>query len=265
MDMNLSVMTFNLRVNNPKDDGNAWPYRVNRVSKIIQSNQPFIIGTQEGLFSMLSDLQECIPEYGRIGIGRGGGTEDEHCAIFYKKSEVGLTDQGQFWLSETPEEANSVSWESACPRICTWGEFHLLKNPTRKFLVFNTHLDHVSQTAREKGIRLIGMKMNTALQKRIPVILTGDLNATPENRTIQFLRGTEFIEEQRADLIDAYSVLKHSPGATFHDFKGGSDGEPIDYIYTSRDVNVLETKVDRSIIDGGYTSDHYPVMAALSI
>lgn len=258
-------MTFNLRVNNPEDGENAWPYRVSGVSKVIKSNHPMIIGTQEGLISMLSDLQECIPEYAMIGSGRGGGTEDEHCAIFYKKNEVGLTDQGQFWLSETPEEANSVSWETACPRICTWGEFYLLKNPTRKFLVFNTHLDHVSQTAREQGIRLVWAKMNAALEKSLPVILTGDLNATPENKTIQFLRGADFISGQKTDLIDAYAVLKYSPGATFHDFKGGSDGEPIDYIYTSRDVNVLETKVDRSVIDGGYTSDHYPVMAELII
>lgn len=222
--MNLSVMTFNLRVNNPGDGENAWPYRINRASNVIKSNHPSIIGTQEGLFPMLEDLKKCLPEYGMIGNGRGGDKIDEHCAIFYKKNEVELRDQGQFWLSKTPNEVNSVSWESACPRICTWGAFHFLKNPSSQFLVFNTHLDDVSQTAREKGIQLIWTKMNDAIKEGLPVILTGDLNATPENKTIQFLSGTDSIEKQMAQLIDTNSVSKHSPGATFHDFQGGKTG-----------------------------------------
>ncbi|ASK62218.1 endonuclease [Virgibacillus phasianinus] len=263
--MNLSVMTLNLRVNNPEDGNNAWPFRINRVSEVIKLTQPFIIGTQEGLFSMLSDLQKCLPEYGMIGSGRGGGREDEHCAIFYKKQEVEVKDHGQFWLSQTPTVANSISWKSACPRICTWGAFNLAKNPAVKFLVFNTHLDHVSQTAREKGIQLIWAKMNAYIKKGLPVILTGDLNAGPENKTIQFLHGLDTIERQSANLIDAFSVLMHAPGATFHDFRGGKEGQPIDYIYTSLGVKILETKVDRSIIDGGYPSDHYPVTADLII
>lgn len=263
--MDLSVMTFNLRVDTSEDGVNAWPYRINRVTQVIKSNHPFIIGTQEGLYSMLEGLQRNLPQYGMIGNGRGGGKKGEHCAIFYNRNELELTNHGQFWLSLTPNEVNSVNWDSAYPRVCTWGAFHPLKNPSRKFLVFNTHLDHVSQEAREKGIRLIWTKMDVAIKKGYPVILTGDMNATPENKTIQFLRGENYIEEQTADLIDAYTVLNHSPGATSHHFQGQVDGGPIDYIYTSEDVKVLKTKIDRSVFDDHYPSDHYPVITELSI
>lgn len=255
--MNLTVMTLNLRFNNPDDGDDAWPYRKNRVSQIFKTNLPFIVGTQEGFYSMLSDLEKDLPDYGRIGVSRGVNKEDEHCAIFYKTDVVELTDHGQFWLSETPEEVNSVSWESACPRICTWGAFRFIKEPSRQIVVYNTHLDHVSQKAREKGIQLILEKMNVPIKQGLPVILMGDMNAEPQNKAIRLLENTR--------LKDAYSILDHSPGATFHNFRGGQDGEPIDYIFASSSMDILGIKVCRKIIENGYPSDHYPVMAQLEM
>lgn len=255
--MNFSVMTMNLRVNNPDDGKNAWPYRIHKAAEVFKTNSPSIAGTQEGLFSMLSDLHECLPDYGRIGESRGGDTEDEYCAIFYKTDEMEMTDHGQFWLSETPEEANSISWESACPRICTWGAFRFKKDPRHQTVVYNTHLDHVSQQAREKGIQLILENMNRHMSQDLPVILMGDMNADPRNQAIQFLKTTS--------LRDAYSLSDCSPGATFHNFQGGQEGQPIDYIFASPNIEFLELTVDRSVIDGGYPSDHYPVIARLDI
>lgn len=51
-------------------------------------------------------------------------------------------------------------------------------------------------------------------------------------------------------------------GRTFHDFEGGIDGEPIDYIFATPDVEMLRTAVDRWQRDGAYPSDHYPVTLA---
>lgn len=250
--MNLSVITFNLRVNNARDGKNAWPYRVNKAAKVIASNDPDIIGMQEALYSMLEDLQDSLSAYEMIGEGRGGGEIDEYSAIFYKKSVLDLIDQGQFWLSETPEIANSISWNSACPRICTWGKFRKITKRSQEFIVFNTHLDHMSKEAREKGVRLILAHIDQFMKEKMPVIFMGDLNVKPENQVIQMLKDANLIEAQ-------------TEGRTFHDFQGGIDGEPIDYIFTSKHVKIIRVQVDRQMLDGSYPSDHYPVIADLLI
>lgn len=263
--MGFPVMTFNLRVDIAEDGENAWPNRVQKVADVIQSSDPFIVGTQEGLISMISDLQKELSGYGMIGEGRAGGSEDEHCAIFYKEKEVECVNHGQFWLSETPAKANSISWESACPRICTWGEFRILHEPFHHFLVYNTHLDHVSQQAREQGIRLILEQIMHDSNKDLPVILMGDMNASPDNNAIQLLRDNPVMKDKGLKLRDAYSILEKPPGATFHNFQGNEEGEPIDYIFVSANVKVLETKIDRHVVNGGYPSDHYPLLVKLMI
>ncbi|HEU5138384.1 MAG TPA: endonuclease/exonuclease/phosphatase family protein [Bacillales bacterium] len=261
----LSVMTFNLRVDIAEDGENAWPNRVEKVAEVVKSSDPCIIGTQEGLISMISDLQSDLPGYRVIGEGRAGGKEDEHCAIFYKEKEVECVNQGQFWLSETPEKANSVSWESACPRICTWGEFRSLSEPSRHFVVYNTHLDHVSQQAREQGIQLILEKIRGRSNKEAPVILMGDMNAGPDNKAIRMIRDSHTVEDVSLNFTDVYSILQNPPGATFHDFTGNKEGQPIDYIFVSSNATVLEAEVNRCEINGGYPSDHYPLTAQFMI
>jgi len=43
--MIFSIMTFNVRVHVPSDGINAWPHRVERVAKLINQEQPMIMGT----------------------------------------------------------------------------------------------------------------------------------------------------------------------------------------------------------------------------
>lgn len=41
--MRFSMMTFNLRVNTPKDGLNAWPYRAPRhVARLIRETEPIV-------------------------------------------------------------------------------------------------------------------------------------------------------------------------------------------------------------------------------
>jgi endonuclease/exonuclease/phosphatase family metal-dependent hydrolase len=88
-------------------------------------------------------------------------------------------------------------------------------------------------------------------------VLTGDFNAWPSNPAIVRLR---------CELFDAYRTLEEGDvGMTAHSFKGGTKGHPIDYIFTSEGVRVLEAQVIRDHVDGRYPSDHYPVLARLRI
>lgn len=258
-------MTFNLRYNEKKDGNNAWPHRVDQAADLIRRYRPSAIGTQEGLLPMLDDLQERLPGYTWVGAGRGGGNEDEHNAIFYDTSLLRVQEWGQYWLSETPERPNSVSWDSSLPRICTWARLQSIAEPKLEWMLYNTHLDHIGQEARVNGASLIRNRMGryagaasaaSALGSPLPAVLTGDFNAWPSNPAIVRLR---------SELFDAYRMHDGDVGLTAHSFHGGSGGQPIDYIFASEGVHVLEAQVIRDNVGGRYPSDHYPVLARMRI
>jgi len=254
--MELTIMTFNLRVNVSFDGDNAWPYRKQHAAELIRRVNPLVIGTQEGRYDMLRDLDSELPQYSRLGEGRSGYESgnlqmDECCAIFYRKDLIKPIKQGQFWLSDTPEVAESISWDSSYSRFCTWACFETIDNSEQRFYVFNTHFDHEGQQAREESAKLIIDRITQIHEAEgYPVLLTGDFNSYPNDLGI--------IKLQEA-LIDASTVLDEPMGLTFHDYKGGTEGEPIDYLFFTQDVTVLETIVYRDEIEGRFPSDHYPI------
>lgn len=260
--MIVKAMTFNLRYRNWCDWGNMWAKRVSRVAETVRKHEPAVIGTQEGLAGMLRDLDRNLPEYGRVGFGRRGGDKDEHNAILYRKDLLLLKNWGQFWLSEEPERAGSTGWDGSLPRICTWVHFAIAgSTEPLEFRFYNTHLDHKGAEAREKGAALVWERMRRNAEERpLPAILTGDFNALPGSGVIRFLRGERTINGIKAELKDAYGLLP-DPGKTFHGFKGGSDGEPIDYLFGGFGMEPVSVRVDRDKVAGGYPSDHYPVAA----
>jgi endonuclease/exonuclease/phosphatase family metal-dependent hydrolase len=259
--LGFSIMTFNLRYPEIKDGSDYWPERIDRATAVIKKHQPILIGTQEGYHSMLQDLETRLKEYDWVGRGRFGEHENEHNAIFYNRDELTLEENGQFWLSETPEVEASISWNSAFPRICTWARF-LHRKSNKSFYLYNTHLDHHSQEAKDRGIQII--REYIAKQRALdglPALLTGDFNSFPGEIPIRLLRGEIEVIGKKNELTDAYSIISGNPGLTFHSFKGGDSGEPIDYIFATAEFEILSVLIDRCQINGGYPSDHYPVVA----
>lgn len=263
--MNMTVMTFNLRYHTPDDGESAWPHRVNSVAQMIRDHNPLIVGTQEGYYPMLSDLQERVPEYAWVGYGRMGEHENEHCAVFYKTAELEVQHQGQFWLSETPLVPSSKGWDSHLPRICTWVSF-LHKASSKPFIVYNTHLDHMGEQARKLGAALIWDTLHSQhIEFGLPVIVMGDMNSHPGDWPIRFLRGEVEHMGKQTWLKDAYTALSGPIGLTAHSFEGGEEGEPIDYIFVSPEIEVATTMVDRRQLQGVYPSDHYPIISQLRL
>ncbi|MFW6269167.1 MAG: endonuclease/exonuclease/phosphatase family protein [Bacillota bacterium] len=244
--MDFKVMTFNLKIDIPEAKNNSWSERKDKVAKLINKYIPDMIGTQEGKIYMLEQLEQRIKNYSWIGRGRRGGEE------------------GEYWLSENPGTAGSKSWDSSLPRICTWGEFHL-KESDNNFLFYNTHLDHVGENARIKGIELIHEKIkNKRKIKKIPVFLTGDMNAGPETEVIKYINNSK---DKYLYLNNSYEKLVNKKGATFHDFTGKIKGVPIDYIFFSSELECNKTIIIRDTYGSGnnYPSDHYPVLSHFEI
>ena len=257
--MRLTVMTFNLRYSNPHDGDNAWPYRKEQAAGLIRDVAPDVVGVQEALFSMLCELEEMLPEYEWIGEGRGGGINSEFSAVLYRRERLQPVTAGRFWLSHRPGVPASRVPETGLPRMCTHVRFRE-RGSEREFLFYNTHLDHQNQVARQLGAELIVDHIVSEWEYYpLPTLVTGDMNAKPQNPAIAaFLIGRKG-DRVLYDAYDWFLARGEAVGRTFHGYKGGTDGEPIDYIFHSSHFRVSELVVDRRSQDGRYPSDHYPV------
>ena len=251
----VTVMTFNLRYSTPKDGENSWDNRKAFVAELIQYYQPNIFGVQEALHSQMRYLDEVLKGYTYVGVGRDDGKEKgEYAGIFYQKDQYQLLEGETFWLSEHPNEP-SVGWDASMERICTYAHFKEVSSG-EQFWVFNTHFDHRGKEARAKSVDLILewiQKKNTGTEA---VILTGDLNLSPEEEPIKKLAKV---------MADSWEVSLNPPYGPTGTFNGFDFNSPlkrrIDYIFVSRETVVVEKY--RTIDDFKsfrYPSDHMPVL-----
>ena len=106
----LNVATYNLRMDTPSDNLDAWEHRKENVNGLIRFHDFDIVGTQEGFHHQLLDIT-AAGDYAYVGVGRDDGiNEGEHSAIVYKKDRFEVLNSGDFWFSETPETP-SYGWE----------------------------------------------------------------------------------------------------------------------------------------------------------
>ncbi|MFS2110050.1 endonuclease/exonuclease/phosphatase family protein [Sphingomonas sp. Sphisp140] len=250
----LVVMSFNVRYPSPGDGANIWEKRRDLFVETVAAAAPDVIGTQE-LFQLQGDyLVSKLPQYSWFGIDRRGGHADEHMGVFYRRDRLKLVEQGNFWLSDTPDTVASISWGNIFPRMVTWGLFE--SKAGKRFYLLNTHFPYreEDEAAREKCAELI-RKHIAALPKGVPVVLTGDFNTVPESRSHAALAET---------LADARTAVARptGPAATFHGFKGVADRR-IDWLFT-RGFTVRGYRTIDTHRGELYPSDHYPVVATLA-
>jgi endonuclease/exonuclease/phosphatase family metal-dependent hydrolase len=254
----LTVLTYNIRFDNRADGVNRWDLRKEKVVSLLQKYDPDIFGIQEGLVHQVSYMDSALLIYDYTGAGRDDGhTGGEYCALFYKTSEYNLLDHGLFWLSETPS-VPSVGWDAAFKRICVFGRFEHRNSKTR-FLVFNTHLDHMGGEARKKSIQMILDRMNSYNPDSLPVIILGDFNLEPGDEALKPIK--EALEDAgRETAVDPAGIT-----GTFNGFRNDFKPEQrIDYIFISRNFfQILEYRVIRDTYHGLFPSDHFPVLARL--
>ena len=257
MAQNIRVITYNIRFNNPDDGINAWPNRSSQLSLLLAFHQPDVFGLQEALIDQIEDIQKFLPEMKWIGVGRDDGIRSgEFSPLFYNSKKFEATKKGWFWLSETPEKPG-LGWDAACNRICTWALLKEIKSD-RYFFVFNTHFDHKGVVARIESAKLILQKIKELNTSKIPVILTGDFNLTPEQKPIELISQA---------LNDSKSISKESPygpDGTFNGFDFNSPlKERIDYVFVNDQIEVKQYGVLSDSKDQRYPSDHLPVFVNL--
>lgn len=160
-----------------------WPVSL----EVLQNLNADVLGFQELHSEQMACYREGMPDHDacytldRPTLQRTLPTN----GIFYRRDRFKVCSSGAHWLSETPHICGSRSWGSNCVRLLNW----MVLEDTRSgipFVYYNTHLDHVSQLAREQQARLINASA-AAWPDAMPQVLGGDMNAGADNAAIPIL------------------------------------------------------------------------------
>ena len=123
--------------------------------------------------------------------------------------------------------------------------------------LFNIHLDHIGEKAREDGMKCVLGKM-AEYSARLPMttVILGDFNSEPNSEPIKICSAHD-----APALVDVTSELKR----TNHDFGKllATSPSKIDYIFASHELAGAHVKTEawEEEHHGIYLSDHYPVCA----
>lgn len=256
----MKILTCNIRYSGAQDGENAWEHRKDLCVRVIAAQNADIICFQEIWAAPSHDLRDALPDYAVHAMGAEPPAAHPQNSIFYRRDVFEEVAAGGYWLSPTPHVPGSSAWDSACVRIAIWVRLRLRGSGT-ELRVVNTHLDHMSQEARDNQARLI-VEDASAYPDDYPQLLTGDMNCEAGNPAIEAFRAGGW--------IDTYGRVHGtaSPGPTHHRFLGsayeGSQGK-IDWIFARGVVQTLGAEIVTDSEGRRYPSDHYFLSATVEL
>jgi endonuclease/exonuclease/phosphatase family metal-dependent hydrolase len=262
MPSTLSIMTYNIRGALYDDGQNSWPFRAPLNVRLLEQRAPNLIGFQEVHQENFAIFLENHGYTQLRGIPYNDHAPFQYTAIAWNSQRLRPIDSGGFWLSETPE-VHSRSWDTSCVRSATWAKLEWLETGLT-FMHLNTHLDHISELARVEGTKLI---IQFLARAGLPLVVTGDFNCPPTSAAYQM-----FIKH---GFLDTYPQSSNTgPRWTYHGYRGQAytphqqDSDRIDWILLRdwpADVRVESCTIVEDAEPPLYPSDHYPVMAVLTM
>lgn len=251
----LTIMSYNVLIHG-SGKHTAWR-RAGGVVSVLRGHMPDSFGVQEADEKWQKYLKKNLPEYAAVGLGRNNDLTGEACLVFFRKDRYELVRSHTFWLSDTPEYP-STGWDGRFNRVAT---FAVLRDKKTGFTYahLNTHFDHIGVAARENAVPLVA---ETIRQLQLPCVMTGDLNEHESSRMYQMigengLRDTKYLAETS------------DTGGTYHGYREPDFWEndtPIDFIFVNDFCqSVAEYRILKDRIKGEYPSDHFPVLARLTM
>jgi endonuclease/exonuclease/phosphatase family metal-dependent hydrolase len=242
-DRELRVLVFNIHAG----IGTDGELDLQRVGRVIRSSRADVVGLQEvdRHFSARSDWADQGRKLAReldMHLVYGANIDEEPPAPGRPRVQY-----GNAILSRYPivSSGNTLLYRSE-------GEEQrgllraVVDLPGADLEVFNTHLSATSAADRAQQTTQIRQLIGTPGQR--PVVLVGDLNATPEAPEIATLNGF---------LSDSWTVAGEGRGYTYD---SEDPVKRIDYIYTSEGLQLLHSRV---VDTHRVASDHLPVAVEL--
>jgi endonuclease/exonuclease/phosphatase family metal-dependent hydrolase len=145
----------------------------------------------------------------------------------------------------------------------TWTELSE-KTSHKHFYFFNTHFAHDSDSARILSSHLLLTQIDS-IAFGFPFVITGDFNILISSKGYEILTGPY---ESVPLLSDTYAVSEKrpvGPAYTFNGFAEDKSSGRVDYVFVRNGMKVLEHRTFIKKEHGIYISDHWPVMATVSL
>ena len=262
----MTVMSLNLLATDTEYAANA-----NNNQHLIQVRQPRI---REIILTHMPDsigLQECSAPWRQYFDGmdaswsydRTGASKNQKISILYNTDKLELVKSGSIWLTEDPEHLKvSVEWKGESERLAHYAVFKI-KETGEHYVHVNTHVGTEStllQTGQATVVRTYCEQL--AEETGYPVVCTGDFNFTLESPsytalTETLLRDTKFEAAESSTGTGSFNKMGKA---------GYPKAYPIDQVLVSADDwNVYTYAVDYTTFDGCYYSDHYAVVATMTM
>lgn len=257
--MEYTIISCNIRYDNPGDLKNSWKYRKNLLVKTLQNHQPDLIATQEGRFDQLYDFQKLLGDFEFADTHRSWIKQRMYPSFFFKKNKFELIKGQDLWLSNTPEIAGSISFNSAFPRLMTCMIVQI-KESENKLLFVNTHLDHINQETRINQIQVLSNQLKNILTPETRLIIMGDFNDSPTGPV------REILIRNFPQITDSWNLFNKIEESSHHAFNGeDQNGSRIDWILTDKSIQVINCFMDKSHESGKYPTDHFPIVCKIKL
>lgn len=258
----LHVMSFNVRraMEGPlRRRRDRWSVRTPAVRELLRSEQPIVLGMQEVLPHAMRDVRDALgPNFRVVGRGRARSGAGEGNPLLYDADRLELHAWGQRALSDRPDEPGSRTWGNLIPRVFVWAELSERSSGDR-FLAVNTHLDHLSPSARRRSAEAL---LSFVEHRALPSVVMGDLNAADGSSAVRMLLDHGIL----ADTWDHAERRLTPPWGTFPGYRRPRvGGRRIDRIFVTPDMRVPETAINPLVVDGIRPSDHLAVQSLLRI
>jgi len=284
------LMTFNLRYDTTSHPCMSTEVRGAHLMEVIKKYMPDSVSFSEATNDWMKYLRAEMKKLGYEGVGVGrdagatgdhlSGSVNEHSPVFYRADKYELVDSDTFWLSTTPVQKGTVSWGSACKRVCTYA---VLKDKESGAIYahFGTHLDHVSEEARVNSILVIESYMRAVCEKygNIGIAVSGDFNDTTNSTmyksALSFMDDSRDLAKEKLVVGSSWSGFQSptewAKGHTSINDKPSvnTNSSPIDYIFLQKGTATVSLY---TIVDDVFTfeyngktwynhpiSDHYGV------
>lgn len=254
--MNWTLTTFNIQYCARKH----WLRKREALAGLLRGLSSDILCLQEVSAEGMAWVRTALPDRDWVGMGRDDGVDaGEHTPIFLRRSRWRLMDGGVFWFSSTPAKP-SFGWDAAHRRVCAWMRVRSRDDEQQEFAVFNVHLDHRGQQARQESVRLLRSRLES-LPLHCPAVIAGDCNFRDDSAAYtQLVSGQpRLIDCARAAAVSGpFGRENRSP--TWDGFGLFRTGRArIDYVFVDSRFEVKSYTVGDNCVGGRRLSDHHPV------
>lgn len=257
--------SYNLRMGNlDTDPDNIWSVRKPRLIRSLLESDFDIAGIQEANALMQKELVEELggtysfwffSPYSQDGVG------NKAHGIMFRTSLFTISDKRFFWASDTPDiiSLNDTGdlgnfRRGGCCAVLTHKDSGM-----RLFLMCAHACLNPGANARYAPVYC---RMEERFNPEgLPSFFVGDLNTAPDSEASGIFR------KHWADaFLSVDASARRGLLNTYNDYRFPSGSERIDYIYyRGKGVDVKSYGCDGSLYEGLYASDHFPVMAEISI